>query len=146
MGNPLIAFALVAEEYESSGDPIRGLKPLFAPLLQDRKGQTFDPEEFSGRFKAGYGLDMTPFIANALKEVLTQIGLLQEVKIGSFVVANFDWSSDRIDEAQIDQTVQLFTKWAKERLRPTNRNISDKQLEDAIFTPKSFQALSVISR
>lgn len=134
MGNPLVAFALVAEEYESSGDPIRGLRPLFAPLLHDRMGKPFDAVEFSLRFKSTYGLEMTPFIANALKEVLCQTGLLSEPKVGSFEVVNFDWSPDSIDEAQIDQTIDLFRRWAKEKLRLTARTFEDNHLEEAILS------------
>lgn len=134
MGSPLIAFALVADEYESSGDPIRGLKPLFAPLLHDRMGKEFDAIEFSQRFKANYGLEMTPFVANALKEVLKKIGLIQEAKIGLFQVADYEWSPETIDERLIDETLGLFTKWAKERLLAISRCFDDKQLEEAIFS------------
>jgi hypothetical protein len=144
MGNPLVAFALVAEEYESSGDPIRGLRPLFAPLLYDRTGRLFDAEEFSHRFKANYGLDMSPFIANALKEVLSQIGLLHQVQIGRFEVAQFDWSPENIDEAQIGQTIELFSKWARDKLRLTARKFEDKQLEEAILSRLARPAFSSI--
>lgn len=144
MGNPLLAFALVAEEYEKSGDPIRGLKPLFAPLLSDRIGQPFNADEFAERFKSTYGLEMTPFIANALKELLSQIGLLEEIGVNSYVIAHFEWSKDGIDEHQIDQTINLFCRWAKDKLRPTSRQFEDKQLEEAILSRLARPAFSSI--
>lgn len=133
MGSPLIAFALVADAYSNSGDPIRGLQPLFAPLLHDRAGQTFDPAEFSTRYEAAYGLEMSPIIAGALKEVLCEMGLLAETSPHRYEVASFEWSRESIDEPEIARILGLFSKWATERLAQTNRRFNEKQLEDAFL-------------
>jgi hypothetical protein len=146
MGSPLVAFALVADEYQKSGDPVKGLRPLFAPILFDRIGKAFDALDFASRFEAAYGLKMTAFIANALSERLAEIGLLSLVPgtYNSYEVADFDWSPEGIDEEQIDQTISLFAKWAKEKLRFTNRAFEEKQLEEAILTRLARPAFSSI--
>ncbi len=138
MGNPLVAFALVAEEYEKSGDPIRGLKPLFAPILAGKHGLAFDPIKFSEDFTNLYGLEMSPFVADALAERLVAIDLLVRVtgeRSGEcrYKISEFDWSPDKIDEQQIDQTIRLFIKWAKNKAATCSRQYVDAELEEAIL-------------
>ena len=138
MANPLVAFALVAEEYEKSGDPIRGLKPLFAPLLSGKGGQEFDPARFAKDFTELYGLEMSTFVANALSERLAAIDLLvpqagRRSGDEKYDIAKFDWSPESIDEHQIDQTVKLFIKWAKAKAASNSRTYSDETLENAIL-------------
>lgn len=136
MANSLAAFALVAEEFERSGDPIKGLKPLFAPILARERGSDFDPLKFATEFTAAYGLSMTPFVAGALAERLTSIGLLeqtQEHPLSKYRVASFEWSAKPIDENKIGRIVKLFCAWAAHRLNAAGRAFTDAQLEDAIF-------------
>jgi hypothetical protein len=136
MGNPLVAFALVADEYEKSGDPIKGLKPLFAPILSGKTNERFDAAEFADRFTTLYGLHMTPFVANALSERLADIGLLKPDEHrapGNYLVADFEWHPETIEEHQIDQTINLFARWAGPKLEASGRRFLERQLEDAIL-------------
>lgn len=138
MGSQLVAFALVAEEFEKTGDPIRGLKSLFAPLLRNKFGQEFDPASFADDFSSLYGLHMTPFVGRALAERLTEIGLLTrsyDQALGErFNVAEFEWSSETIQEHQVEKTVELFVAWAHRQASSTDFDFADEQLENAILS------------
>lgn len=138
MANPLIAFALVAEEYEKSGDPIRGLKPLFAPLLAKKAGEIFDPTWFAAEFTANYGLAMSPFVAKALRERLVAVGLIERTS-GSTDDSGyrvFAGESDNyeFDERKIDETVKMFIRWAVRELERLGRPTGEGQLEEAFLS------------
>lgn len=138
MGSQLVAFALVAEEFERTGDPILGLKPLFAPLLHGKSGQAFDHSSFADDFTSLYGLQMTAFVARALAERLVVIGLLTRAYDSAhgeqFWVANFDWAQEPIQEHQIEKTIQLFVAWASRQANATDFKFSESQLEAAILS------------
>lgn len=137
MSKELTAFALVAEEYEKTGDPLRGLYPLFAPLLSESKGGPFDPEKFSASFTSAYGLEMSPFVASALAERMNDLGLLDrefDRNIGaSYKVANFQWEAEPIAEAQVENTINLFVEWAEVQCQAYKKEIEHSALEDAIL-------------
>lgn len=138
MGKHLVAFALVAEEFERTGDPIKGLKPLFAPLLRGKSGQEFDPASFAGDFTSLYGLQMTSFVGRALAERLTETGLLvRSYDPGSgerFHIADFEWDPELIHEHQVEQTIELFVAWGLKQAEETEFGFSERQLEDAILS------------
>lgn len=138
MGKQLVAFALVAEEFEKTGDPILGLKPLFAPLVRDKADQEFDPEVFASDFSSLYGLQMSAFVARALAERLVEIGLLVRTYDAGhgerFHVARFEWQAEAIQEHQIEQTVELFVAWSQKQVGETGFSFSDAQLENAILS------------
>lgn len=137
MGGPLVAFALVAEEYERSGDPVLGLKPLFEPVLAKYSDSAFDPDAFARDFTSDYGLAMTPFVARALAERLVQIGLLLPDKStgsGYHVVSISTGSARDFKETHIDETVATFVKWATTEARRLNRTISAPVLEEAFLS------------
>ena len=138
MGKQLVAFALVADEVERTGDPIKGLRPLFAPLLSGRSGQEFDAEKFASDFSEIYGLKMSTFVARALSERLEEIGLLTrsyDVATGEkFRVADFEWNSEAIQEHQIEQTITLFVAWAQKQTEVTEIRFSDAQLEAGLLS------------
>ena len=137
-GNPLAAFALVADEYEKSGDPIRGLRPIFAPLLSGKKGEQYSPKKFSEDFTERYGISMSPFVAAALADRLVDVGLL---RVGAdartrreFLVAEFDWSADSLNEGEIDEVLDLFARWATDRLQTVGKVVSQEALSDAFLS------------
>ncbi|MGS0999360.1 hypothetical protein [Rhodanobacter sp. UC4451_H18] len=76
---------------------------------------------------------MSHTIASALKEALSEMGLLVEPIPHKYEVANFEWAPESIDESEIVKILELFSRWAKERLAQTNRRFSEKQLEDAFL-------------
>lgn len=137
MSKGLMAFALVAEEYERTGDPLLGLKPLFAPLLLAGRGAQFDAAQFSSDFTKAYGLEMTPFVAAALSERMQDLGLLEkyyENNTGDiYRVKNFDWDSEPIAESQVESTIKLFVQWASSKSEDYGRAFAENHLEDAIL-------------
>lgn len=135
MTNPLIAFALVAEEYERSGDPIKGLAPLFRPILAEQAGDTFDGKKFAARFSSHYGLDMTEFVAHALCGRMCELGLLVKQGPEKYVVAEIDGAKlDGFDESDIDDTVDLFVSWAQNELKRLGQDSEVADLSDALLS------------
>ncbi|MCW0447483.1 hypothetical protein [Xanthomonas sacchari] len=137
MSKELMAFALVAEEYERTGDPLRGLKPLFAPLLLAERGRPFNAERFSEDFTRTYGLQMTPFVAAALSERMQELNLLEkyhEKNVGDvYQVRNFEWAAEPIAEVQIEKTINLFLDWAEAKSSEYGKKFSRDDLEEAIL-------------
>lgn len=138
MGKQLVAFALVADEVERTGDPIKGLRPLFAPLLSGKAGQEFNADNFASEFTALYGLKMSSFVARALSERLGEIGLLirtYDAAAGEkFRVAEFEWNAEAIQEHQIEQTITLFVAWAQKQSEKNEIKFSDAQLEVGLLS------------
>lgn len=138
MSKQLAAFALVAEEYEKTGDPLRGLKPLFAPMLHGRAGDQFDPEKFAADFTEAYGLQMSPFVASALAERMHELGLLDrhyDKNNGhEYFVSNFEWAAEPIAEAQVEKTIEFFVGWAEVQSAEYGKAYSRDALEDAVLT------------
>lgn len=138
MSKELVAFALVAEEYEKTGDPLRGLQPLFAPLLMDCKGQLFNPEKFSADFTEAYGLQMSAFVASALAERMEELGLLvrsHDRNTGtSYAVAEFEWAAEPIAEAQVENTINFFVEWAVVRASEYGKIFDNAVLEEAMLS------------
>lgn len=138
MTNPLIAFALIADEYEKSGDPIKGLAPLFRPLLDKQSGQRFEPSTFAREFAEYYGLKMTAFVARALRERMAEIGLLVKEKgaLDQYTVPkNFGGVyRDTFDESKISETLEAFAKWARRETMRLGRNITRAELDEALLS------------
>ncbi len=138
MTNPLIAFALVAEEYENSGDPIKGLAPLFRPLLDKQSGQRFDPAAFAREFGNYYGLKMAEFVARALRERMAEIGLLAKVHgpLDQYTVPKVTGGASRsaFDENKVSEILEVFAKWAKRETVRLGRSISREELDEALLS------------
>lgn len=81
MSNYLAAFALVANEYEKTGDAIQGLTPLFAPIVSASAGRIFEPAAFAKDFSEQYGLSMSGSVARALTDRMLGAGLLEKSQI-----------------------------------------------------------------
>lgn len=138
MTNSLVAFALVAEEYEKSGDPVRGLVPLFRPILQERSGNEFDPNWFAEQFTNTYGLAMTPYVAKSISENLASVGLLKprEGFRDQFSIANMDELQNdvpKIDEDSIRETVGYFERWSGRELRRLNIDSTGVEFEAVLL-------------
>jgi len=136
MANPLVAFALVAEEYEKSGDPIKGLSPLFLPILKRQGvGNVYDAKTFSSDFSQTYGLEMSEFVARALADRMQEINLLQpgrttdEFLIAPLPVGEF---AD-FDESEIVKTVNTFADWAEKEVLRFGRTVTRTTLEQAFL-------------
>src|SRR5438445_8275951 len=135
MANPLIAFALVAEEYEKSGDPIKGLAPLFIPILKRQgEGSVFDANAFASDFSSTYGLEMSEFVAKSLTDRMLEIRLLQSSeRKDEFIVAALG-DVAHFDESKIVETIDAFVEWAEKEIIRFGRPASRQTLEQAFLS------------
>lgn len=137
MSSSLLAFALVADEYERTGDPILGMKPLFSPLLSGKAGSEFDAVAFSQEFTEMYGLHMQPFVARALADRLVTIGLLSSShdreKGTLYHVEDFEWEAERVTEEEIDEVTTLFSIWGRAQADKVGRSFSKELLQRSIL-------------
>lgn len=136
MTNSLVAFALVADEYERSGDPVRGLAPLFRPILRERSGSAYDPTWFADQFTSKYGLAMSPYVAKSISENLASAGLLKEVDRDRFIIATIEELQNdaaQIDERSIREIVGYFERWSKKELHRLGVEDEGIDFEEALL-------------
>jgi hypothetical protein len=72
----LLTFAFVKDEFDRTGDFVRGLIPLFRPLFQELGGKRFDPAAFSQKVQNYYGLRMHPWVAEEWAPRFEEAGFL----------------------------------------------------------------------
>jgi hypothetical protein len=136
MPNSLAAFALVAHEFERTGDPILGLIPLFEPIVAERAGQFFEPAWFAGRFTELYGYSMSAVVAQALADRLVQAQLLVEEKIHDGIARRYRTAASgdkRVDEAQVLKLANAFTERAAPLLQSLGKAIPRIDIERGFF-------------
>jgi hypothetical protein len=136
MASHLAAFALVASEYEKTGDAILGFAPLFTPLIADHPREIFDPKSFSVQFASRYGLSMTPVVAQALSERLAQAGLLVATRNNgetTYRCAEGLGNYQAVDESEVSNLVEEFVNRSKKILGELKRPIADDLLESAFL-------------
>ena len=120
----LIHFAMVHEEFAKTGDIIKGILPLFTPILSGKEGEIFSPDKFCKATKELYGIEMHPFVAEDLASKFAEEGLLikkntpkhkQEYTINSIPKANTE---------QVDQDINFifrnFERKAKDFLEKSS--------------------------
>jgi hypothetical protein len=76
---PLIAFAFVKEEFDRTGDLVRGLMPLFEPIFASMAGQAFNPQKFCDAVRAAYGLHLNVLVAEDWVSRFEHAGYLESV-------------------------------------------------------------------
>jgi hypothetical protein len=136
MPNSLAAFALVAHEFERTGDAVLGLNPLFAPIIAERSGQLFEPAWFGSRFTALYGYHMGPVIAQALIDRLVQSKLLRTERVGAGIVHRCSediTTTGGFGEDRVLRLTESFVNRATQILQPLNKLIPAAQLQQAFL-------------
>lgn len=87
--NSLVHFSFIQESLIKTNDVIEGILPLFAPLLDEKKGEVFNASEFSRKIQDVYGLDIHPYVIESFalkfkaKGWLTQAGGLLTYSMSS---------------------------------------------------------------
>ncbi|MEZ8378153.1 hypothetical protein AB6C48_04930 [Vibrio splendidus] len=107
-------FALVHEQFAESGDLIKGLLPLFTPLLADKIGQEFSAEKFAKNVNQTYGLDMHPYVAEDLAPKLAEQGVLRVLKNEKKEAKYYIDNVPKIDNEKLQKDVySIFNKFEK---------------------------------
>ena len=75
-GDSLVAFAVIANDFEQSGDISSGISKVFAPILSANTGQLFNPENFRERVKEKLDIVMHPYAVEYFAGVLAKQGYL----------------------------------------------------------------------
>ncbi|WP_157729230.1 hypothetical protein [Vibrio qinghaiensis] len=107
-------FALVHEQFAETGDLVRGLLPLFTPLLSDLEGKEFVPEKFCKEINATYGLEMHPYVAEDLAPKLVEAGVLTIINERNKGKKYYIDSIPKIDNAKLQSDIQkIFNEYEK---------------------------------
>ncbi|MBL0165260.1 MAG: hypothetical protein IPP82_16825 [Xanthomonadales bacterium] len=132
--NQLAAFALVAEEYEKTGDAILGMAPLFDTVIAERAGQPFEPAWFASRFAELFGRAMSPTIAQALCERLEEAKLLERHQLtdGSYVLLCSPKGrvNSSLTENHIQEIAETFVDFSAGLLEKLGHHKSKQSLAD----------------
>lgn len=72
----LFHFAMVHDEFAKTGNIVKGLIPLFIPLLSGKEGEVFSPEAFCKEVNNAYGIGMHPYVAEDLAPKLVDANIL----------------------------------------------------------------------
>ena len=81
----LIAFAYIHEDYQKTGDIMKGLMPLFAPIIHERSGLVFNASEFAKAVQEKYDIAMRPIVAEGLIPKLVESELLTKEEKNKYV-------------------------------------------------------------
>lgn len=133
MDHSLVAFALVAEEYQKSGDPIKGLAPLFRAVLAPHAGSEFNSDSFAKEFSARYGFYMPTHVAAALRERLVEAGLLHLQERRYLVAGELGNFDAEFSEQRLIEAIDVFTAWAAREVGRLGLEVAADDLESALL-------------
>jgi len=126
----LAAFALVAEEYERSGDAVRGLRPLFASALSRYADGPYVPEKFASSFSELFGISMAPYVAKSLAPKLVEIDLLVQDGARFAVVKDLaKFVPPSISDQELPKLLAAFSAWAAKQLSHKGLELPREDLE-----------------
>ena len=143
----LVAFAFVEEEYTKTGDIVRGLMPLFSPLLAKTPNRIFDPKSFAKAVEETYDIPTSPLVAEGLVPKLAEVGLLYRDSKDSQVyrVSPVQAANKPNETINIDSLVAEFVAFTDTSLSPIGVKLEPRQIEEALFQRfKSMQFLSFL--
>lgn len=132
----LIAFAYVEEEYTRSGDIVRGLMPLFAPLLAGREFRIFDPELFAKSVQETYDIPMSPLVAEGLIPQLAKAGLLSQDsrELHTYRVAKFQYEGPpQSDSEAFELLLDEFVTFSQPSLIRIGLSITASDLKGGLL-------------
>lgn len=133
---PLIAFAFVKEEFDRTGDIVRGLMPLFEPIFASMAGNPFDPRKFSDQVKLSYGLHINVLVVEDWVTRFEQSGFLESVgdKYSKSYVCKPQSNSPNLET--VEQTQAMLGELVdhvSERLVARRFNIARDAVEQAVI-------------
>lgn len=133
----LLTFAFVRQEFDRTGDIIRGLMPLFEPIFAEMDGGMFSPSEFASRVEQLYGLKMHPYVAEDWVPRFEEAGLLEKVGSDnysqSYRCKGAPLKLASPDGADVEAIVEELTAHAEGRLRERGSDLSRVNIEDGII-------------
>lgn len=156
----LIHFAMVHDEFAKSGDILKGILPLFTPILAEKIKKTLSVSQFCESVQSFYGIHMHPYVAEEVLKRLCAAGNVEQVDakykvIGSngykcasvekefhSLIKKFEEEGSKIlirngvDVKGVDWTYELSSRLVKKELSAiTNGNINKKSdLIDYFFS------------
>jgi hypothetical protein len=77
----LIHYAFVHNEFSRTGDVLKGLLPLFSPIIKKYNEKKFDPIVFCNELNELYGIEMNPYAAEELAFKLCDYGVLTKEEL-----------------------------------------------------------------
>ncbi len=122
----LFHYALVHEEFTKSSDIVKGLLPLFSPVIAKNNGTIFYPEIFVEELERMYGLKMHPYVAEDIAPKLASENILRETVAGK----KKSYINDCLDEyGPTKQQERLFKNLIDAFIGSTRRIICNTDIE-----------------
>lgn len=134
----LIAFAYVADQFAKTNDLASGLAPLFAPVISNRAGRSFDSGQFALDVKEAYDLDMHPYVAEELAASLAGHGYLEEIRRSGSTVQyrniKVELAEPPIREDQLRVLINGFSDFARTHLEKVALSAAEEEIEQAFLS------------
>lgn len=133
---PLIAFAFVKEEFDRTGDIVRGLMPLFEPIFGSMAGSPFDPRKFSEQVKSYYGLHINVLVVEDWVTRFEQSGFLESTgdKYSRSYICKAQSNSLDVEAVnQTQETLRALVDHVSERLVDHNFNVMRDSVEQSVI-------------
>ncbi|WP_429106311.1 hypothetical protein [Aeromonas allosaccharophila] len=123
----LIHYAFVHNEFSRTGDVLKGLLPLFYPIINKYNEKKFDPVVFCNELNELYGIEMNPYAAEELAFKLCDYGVLTKEDLPNktcqfyfkYEIGN-SIESSKSKEKQFEKLYHEFELFSKEILARVN--------------------------
>ncbi len=132
----LFHYALVNEEFSHTRDITSSIIPLIKPLLEEKNGEKYQPEEIAKNVSDVYGIDMHPYVAEDIadklieKKWLRSIGENRNTKKNEYEICiysnNTSEESDEISTV-IQEIINVYKKTSKAFF--SNANIPEPAID-----------------
>ena len=134
----LLTFAFVKQEFEQTGDLLRGFMPLFAPIFSSLGESIFDPREFTSKVESFYGLRMHPYVAEDWIPRFEDAGFIELIEGDRFNKTyrcrSRETTSMMQDASLITEVVNELVEHTDSLLRAHNFELDRTRIEEAIIS------------
>lgn len=128
----LIHYAFVHNEFSRTGDVLKGLLPLFAPIINKYNGKRFDPIVFCSELNELYGIEMNPYAAEELAFKLCDYGALTKEELPNktcqfyfYHESEHSSGTSKNKEKQFEKLYHDFEVFSKEILRRVKLSVDN---------------------
>ncbi|MBM6550147.1 hypothetical protein [Marinomonas ostreistagni] len=112
----LFHFAMVHDQFSQTGDIIKGILPLFTPILSGKEGQDFNPKHFCNEVMQTYGIEMHPYVAESMAPKLAEAGALYLHQAGKrdekYIIDHVPVIDNEHLDKQVSKIFDLFESFA----------------------------------
>lgn len=131
---PLITFAYLSDRFqETKGDIAQGFLPILSPLIKERSGKNFEPNELAQAVSQYFGIKIHPWVIEDWATRLQSVGYLEVAsKSEEHVIYRYAKIEDELtnlSEKDVASLVDEFLSFANQRLRPLGIEINNSELE-----------------